>query len=656
MFAIKNLSVRWQILAVGLSGMAGLLILAGVYLVTEKRLTASSDVQQRATSLARQADSFGASMLNMRRFEKDFLLRADAKAAAAVQAEAAKAAGLLAALETEVRSGGFSGLSGQVNALPALLSNYLEAFRAVAEARTAMGLSPEDGLEGKLRLAIHAVEKAIEPLANPALTSAMLMLRRHEKDFMLRRDERYVSAFDKAIGAFNAALRATDLPPADTQRLLDLVGGYQAGFRAWVAAALQVAAHTRKLSAAYAELDPIVTAIIANASAQAVAAQADFRSALDQGEAYMAIGALAALLAAGVLIAVVSRQLSGSIGRINGAMTRMATGDLALEVPERQARNEIGAMARALDQFRQGLVDAEHLRLIQGEADAARIRRAETVNHLLTEFEGTMSGVAATLGASSSQLNSASQSLSSTAGETASQAVAVSSAAEESAVNVQTLAAATEELASSIREVSRQIDGSARLSADVAREAEQSSGAIAEVAQAATRIGEIVDLIRAVAAQTNLLALNATIEAARAGEAGRGFAVVAAEVKGLAEQTDKATAQIAGQIGEIQATTERAVTAIRAVGSGIASVADISAGLSSTIQDQVHTTTEMAHSVQQAAVGAQEVTANIASVADAANHTGATSTQVATSSRMLDQQAEALRQELVRFLAAVRAA
>jgi len=187
-------------------------------------------------------------------------------------------------------------------------------------------------------------------------------------------------------------------------------------------------------------------------------------------------------------------------------------------------------------------------------------------------------------------------------------------------------------------------------------EAETTNQTVQGLAEAASKIGEVVNLINDIAGQTNLLALNATIEAARAGEAGKGFAVVAQEVKNLANQTAKATEEISQQIGSVQAETNDAVGAIEKIRSIIGEVNDIATTISSAVEEQGVSTQEIARNVQQAAKGTQDVNQNIESVSRAAGETGSAAGQVLNASQEMARQAEGLRGEVDRFLNEVRTA
>jgi methyl-accepting chemotaxis protein len=182
-------------------------------------------------------------------------------------------------------------------------------------------------------------------------------------------------------------------------------------------------------------------------------------------------------------------------------------------------------------------------------------------------------------------------------------------------------------------------------------EANRTNTVIQGLAGAAEKIGEVVNLINDIASQTKLLALNATIEAARAGEAGKGFAVVASEVKNLADQTSKATTQIANQIGGMQAETRNAVTAIQGIGNSIGKISEISTTIASAVEEQGAATQEIARNVQQAAGGTSEVSNNIAGVTEAATQTGAAATEILKASGELAKQADALKGEIETFIA-----
>lgn len=242
-----------------------------------------------------------------------------------------------------------------------------------------------------------------------------------------------------------------------------------------------------------------------------------------------------------------------------------------------------------------------------------------------------------------------SQNLSSSAEQNIGLAAAVAAASEEATTNVQTVASATEELAASITEIGHQVKNATDISEAATSKANQANEQVQDLASAAQKIGDVVSLINDIAEQTNLLALNATIEAARAGEAGRGFAVVASEVKSLATQTAKATQDITVQIQSIQAETAKVVDVIGEISEAITNVNEISAGISSSTEEQAVATNEIARNVQEAAAGTQEVSANINDVRSASEAVSTVATDVAGSAERLDALSKTLTDEIAKL-------
>ncbi|WP_449410647.1 methyl-accepting chemotaxis protein [Methylobacterium komagatae] len=350
-------------------------------------------------------------------------------------------------------------------------------------------------------------------------------------------------------------------------------------------------------------------------------------------------------------------RVAQPINRMTTAMTRLASGDTATQVPDQGRRDEVGAMAAAVQVFRQNLIRTRDLEEETAFARAsAEDQRKIAMRELADAFERSIGGVVGVVSASATELQVTAQTMTATASQTAGQSTAVAAAAEEAASNVSTVAAASEELGASVQEIGRQVTGSASLAHQAVSEADQAALLVQELSGAVGRIGEVVTIISSIAGQTNLLALNATIEAARAGEAGKGFAVVAAEVKELASQTSRATGEIGGQIGGIQAATDRAVSAIAAITGRIREINTVTTTIAAAVEEQGAATQEIVRNVAQAALGTSAVTSNIAGVAQGSSDTGAAASQVLASASDLSRQSEHLAAEVHRFLSSVRAA
>jgi methyl-accepting chemotaxis protein len=343
--------------------------------------------------------------------------------------------------------------------------------------------------------------------------------------------------------------------------------------------------------------------------------------------------------------------------RMTGVMARLAGGASDIEIPSLNRADEVGAMAQAVQVFRENALRVQAMESEQaGLQHRAEQDRKAAMGRVADGFEQAIGKIVEKVSSASSEIELAAGSLTRTAEANNKLTATAASASARSSGNAQSAAAASEQMASSVTEIGRQVQQSESITQAAVRQAEQTNQLIAELSQSAGRIGEVVKLIAAVAEQTNLLALNATIEAARAGEAGRGFAVVASEVKALAAQTAKATEEIGAQITQMQSATNQSVSAIKAIGTTIGQISEISTAIAASVEQQTTATQEIARNVQQAARGAIEVGGCLSDVGRGSADTQAAAEQVHGFARSLSQEGSSLKLEVGKFLKMVRAA
>jgi methyl-accepting chemotaxis protein len=371
---------------------------------------------------------------------------------------------------------------------------------------------------------------------------------------------------------------------------------------------------------------------------------------------------VAALIGALLLLSIgiawlVTRSVVKPLSRLRSRMDALSKGELNLPVMDTDRSDEIGEMARTVGVFKQAMIETNRLRAEQVEAEQRQMQqRKDDMHRMADSFEGAVGEIIATVSSASAQLENSAGVLTSTATRSETLATKVASASEEASSNVQSVASATEELSSSVHEISRQVQESARIANEAVAQARQTNNRVGELSKAASRIGDVVELINTIAGQTNLLALNATIEAARAGEAGRGFAVVASEVKALAEQTAKATGEIGQQINGIQAATNESVGDIREISGTIEKLSEIASAIAAAVEQQGAATQEISRNVQRAAEGTVQVSSNIGDVQRGASETGSASSQVLSAAKSLSGDSNRLKLEVGKFLSSVRAA
>jgi methyl-accepting chemotaxis protein len=364
---------------------------------------------------------------------------------------------------------------------------------------------------------------------------------------------------------------------------------------------------------------------------------------------------LSALLGAGVAT-LIARSVTVPLRQIIDVMAALTSGNLAIDVKGSERKDEVGEVVKAVLVFKDGLVEADRLRKEQEESKKrAELERRRMMHDLADRFEASIGGVLNSVTGAATELQATAESMSATAEETTRQSSAVAAAAEQTTQNVQTVASATEELSTSIREITGRVSESNRIVTGAVDEANDTNGKVQGLSEAAKKIGEVVNLINDIAGQTNLLALNATIEAARAGEAGKGFAVVASEVKALANQTARATEEIASQVRAIQDATDSSAQAIQSITGTIHRVNEIATTIAAAVEEQGAATQEIARNVQQAATGTTEVASNIMNVSQAAQDTGAAATQVLSSAGELARNGTVLKDQVDSFLREVRA-
>jgi methyl-accepting chemotaxis protein len=645
-------------MAIGIIGVAGVVAVGGMHVYGVSAMNAYRLVATSARALSELDNKIEIKLLEARRAEKDFLLRNDLKRAEK-QAEISKS--VFADIET-VRTK-FAGVGGpdlvrQIEAMQASLQQYQAHFASVVEQKVRLGLNEKSGLEGNIRSSVHDIEARIQDMNDPYLLATMLMMRRHEKDFMLRRDRKYGEEMKKRAAEFTTQIGTADISDDIRTELKQKLADYQRDFFSWMESALKLADEEKATAEAFAAVEPIIESV--SKAVDVIKDKADRGDTSVRDTVQQSVELAIPLIALLVLVAglFVGRSVSGPMTAMRKAMIELANGNFEVVLPGLGRADEIGEIAQAVETFK---VNAKQKAEEEAEAKigqdkiAAEARKAD-MHKLADLFEGAVSGIVETVSSAASDLEASADTLTGAAQSSRELATTVAAASEEASTNVQSVASASEELTSSVNEIGRQVQESSRVADDAVSQAQKTNGRVSELSKAASRIGDVVELINTIAAQTNLLALNATIEAARAGEAGRGFAVVASEVKALAEQTARATGEISHQISGIQAATDESVGAIKEIGETIGRMSEISSTIAAAVEEQGAATQEISRNIQQAARGTLEVTSNITDLQRGASDTGSAAAQVHSAAKSLSNESNRLKLEVAKFLDSVRAA
>jgi methyl-accepting chemotaxis protein len=473
-----------------------------------------------------------------------------------------------------------------------------------------------------------------------------------------------IAATTKSIDAQITALAGDNrIVPEDVVKQIRAIRAHLAKTTAEIVAATKSFSQATAIQLVDGQFDSDTTvavalldAIAANVHAVSESARTDLRNASIWARWLTPIALMAVLLGGGFGVWIVRRHVIKPLRGIVTDMRKLSEGDFNVVLHGLGRKDEIGAMASAVETFKIKAIEKATRESSEKDAKVSAATRRAEMQTLADGFESKVGGIIMGVSSASSQLEAAAAILQGTAESTKSLTAAVMSASEQASSNVEAVAGAAGELSISVREVGRQVEESRRIADEAVEQTAKTDARINELSQAANRIGSIIKLITDIADQTNLLALNATIEAARAGDAGKGFAVVAQEVKILAAQTSKATTEIGEQIAGMRLATAESVTAINEIVTTITRLSEIAAAVTIAVEEHGAAANEIVRNVREAAQGTTQVASNIAMVDRGAAETGSASSHVLGSVRTLSKESGALKGEVEKFLARVRAA
>ncbi|GAA0785597.1 methyl-accepting chemotaxis protein [Roseibium denhamense] len=640
----------------GLSAIAviAITVLLGTSYYTQRIVSSEIENLAEYSQMDFKVSQVQAHAQNMQTAQKEFLLTSDAGTIETYNTEYNEA---LSNLEDVAAKPQSAPVSAEIEALRGILGSHKAQFDVLTSHQVAMGVDENSGLKGQLRSAVHEVEEKLKAANLDALTVKMLMMRRHEKDFMLRGDDKYIGRIDDRRAEFADLLATTDMPEADKMEISALLDTYQSSFGEFAQKSKEIVATRDAINETYTQIAPAWSALSEAAYLGKQAASAALATAEKSSQRMsLTVSGISLVLAIGIGW-LIGRSITRPINDLTATMRDLSGGNTDVDVHYTDRKNEIGSIARAVEVFRSNLLRTAELEAEQKDLAArSEAEKRAMMDNLANQFDSTVGAIVQRVSAAAASLDQNAMTLSRVSQSTSERAENAASASSQTTHNVEVVAAATEEMTASISEINQQVIRASESSKNAAKDVAQTADQMDSLASMADRIGEVISMISDIAEQTNLLALNATIESARAGEAGKGFAVVASEVKALANETAKATESISQLVTEIQSETKTAVGSIGKIGEVIRDLEQSSSAIAAAMEEQGATTQSVAENVAQAASGTRDVSDTIQIVKDGSVESSGATREVQGSINDLSQQSELLREEVARFLDQIRAA